>query len=194
MTNPGRNFETMKKFDESFRHQSLKLFDKFRKNRYSPKSTPEGAVKLNDVCNTMAAEEDNPSTPIPTNPEDLTMRRRSSLTLPLEFQLQANTILKPKGILKLSDRTYSASNICCNSPKKQENPRYTNSIAQSKHENNNENQPRSDSDCSNPSTPSISTKLAMQNLSKYRRKKFNPDNLADSVVSEAKSNASSSNV
>ena len=94
--NPGKNLETMKRFDESFRLQSHKILDKFRKIRYSPKSTPEGKIKLNDVCNTMANEQDNPSTLMSIKPEDITMRRQSTLPSPLEFQLQANTILKPK--------------------------------------------------------------------------------------------------
>ncbi|CAF0999295.1 unnamed protein product [Adineta ricciae] len=127
--------------------------------RYSPKSTPEVGRKLNDVCNTMAEEQDNPSDLIPVNPEDLTMRRQSTSTSPLEFQLQANTILKPKGILKLSEKTCSAPNIYCNSPKKQQSPRYANPMAQSKRENNNENLSGLDSDSSNQSTPLISTKL-----------------------------------
>lgn len=96
MANPNKSLETMKKLDENLRHQSFKILDKFRKIRSSSKSTNEDGRKLNDVCNIMTEEQNNSSSEEPINAPDVTMRRRSTLTSPLEFQLQTNTVLKPK--------------------------------------------------------------------------------------------------
>lgn len=96
MTNPSKNLETMKKMDENLRHQSFKILDRFRKIRNSSKLTHDEGRKLNDVCNTMVEEQNNPSSLESINAPDVTMRRRSTLTSPLEFQLPTNTILKPK--------------------------------------------------------------------------------------------------